>query len=82
MIENIRKSRKPILICLLSEIEGNVRTISNRNLRMIMLHTNQSDIGQLAVSGADKPPYLDLAEDKDWITGMLQLPWKREERVL
>ena len=72
MIDSIRKSRKPILRCLLSEIEDDARSISGRNLRMIMLQTNQSDIGQLSVSDADKLPYFDLAEDEDWRTGMLQ----------
>ena len=57
--------------CLLSEIEDDARSISGRNLRMIMLQTNQSDIGQLSVSDADKLPYFDLAEDEDWRTGML-----------
>ena len=72
MIESIHKSKKPILKSLLSEIDGDVRSIRGRNLRMIMLHTNQSDISQLSVSDADKLPYHDLAEDKDWRTGMLQ----------
>ena len=64
--------RKPILRCLLSEIEDNVRSISSRNLKIIMLQTNQSDIGQLSVSDADKLPYFDMAKDEDWRTGMLQ----------
>ena len=71
MIDSIRKSRKPILRCLTSEIEDDARSISGRNLRMIMLQTNQSDIGQLSVSDVDKLPYFDLAEDEDWRTGML-----------
>ena len=57
--------------CLLSEIEDDARSISGRNLRMIMLQTNQSDIGQLSVSDADKLPYYDMAEDEHWRTGML-----------
>ena len=58
------------MICLLSEIEDYVRSISSRNLRMIMLQTNQSDIGQLFVSDAYKLPYFDMAKDENWRTGM------------
>ena len=39
MICSIRKSKKPILRCLLNEIERDVRSISGRNMRMIMLQT-------------------------------------------
>ena len=72
MIENIRKSKKSILRSLLSEIEYDVRSNTGRNLRMIMLHTQKSDISELSVSDADKLPYFDLAEDEDWRIGMLQ----------
>ena len=71
MINSIRKSKKPILRCLLSEIERDVRSTSGRNLRMIMLQTEQSDISEVEVSDADKLPYLDLPEDDDWRTGMI-----------
>ena len=71
MINSIRKSKKNILKCLLSEIERDVRSISGRNLRMIMLHWDKYDISEVSVSDADKLPYLDMAEDEDWRTGML-----------
>ena len=71
MINSIRKSKKNILKCLLSEVERDVRSISGRNLRMIMLQREKSDISELSVSDADNLPYHDLAEDEDWRTGML-----------
>jgi hypothetical protein len=71
MINSIRKSKKNILKCLLSEVERDVRSISGRNMRMIMLQREKSDITEVSVSDADKLPYHDLAEDEDWRTGML-----------
>ena len=47
MINNIRKSKKPILRCLLSEIERDVRPTSGRNLRMIMLQTKNLTLVKL-----------------------------------
>ena len=83
MISNIRKSKKPILRCLLSEIERDARSTTGRNLRMIMLQTEKSDISDIQVSDADKIPYHDLAEDEDWRTGMiLHLLEERREAPL
>ena len=83
MICSIRKSKKPILRCLLNEIERDVRSISVRNMRMIMLQTEKSDISDVEVSDADKLPYYDLAEDEDWRTGMIHhLLEERREALL
>ena len=56
---------------MLSEVEHDVRSISGRNLRMIMHQREKSDISEVSVSDADKLPYHDLAEDEDWRKGML-----------
>ena len=65
MINSIRKSKKNILKCLLSEIERDVKSISGRNLRMIMFHRDKSDINEVSVSDADKLQYFDMAKDED-----------------
>ena len=57
---------------MLAEVDRDVRSMSGRNLRMIMLQRERSDISEVSVSDADKLPYFDMDEDEDWRTGMLQ----------
>ena len=56
---------------MLAEVDRDVRSMSGRNLRMIMLQRERSDISEVSVSDSDKLPFHNLAEDEDWTTGML-----------
>ena len=81
MINSIRKSKKNILKCLLSEIERDVRSISGRNLRMIMLHRDKSDISEVSVSDADKLPYSTWTRTRTGGQGCSCISWKRGGRL-
>ena len=72
MIEQIRKSRKPVLKVLLSEIERDARSTTGNNLRMLMLNSDRSDICQIQLTDADTLPYHDLPEDEEWRAEMLK----------
>ena len=51
-----------------------------KNLRMLMIHADKSDINQLQISDIDSLPYFDLAEDEEWRLEMLKhLLEEREE---
>ena len=79
-IDKLRKSKKPILRVLLSEIQHDVRSNTGRNLRMLMLHTDKSDISQIVMSDAENLPYFDMAEEEEWRIEMLRhLLEEREE---
>ena len=79
-IEKVRKSKKPILSVLLSEIQHDVRSNTGRNLRMVMLHTNKSDISQIVMSDAKDLPYFDMAEEEEWRIEMLGHLLEERER--
>ena len=49
MTESLRRAKKPILRALLSEIEHNARSNTGRNLRMIMMQTDKSDIREIQI---------------------------------
>ena len=72
MTEKMRKSKKPILRVLLSEIEHDVRSITGGNLRMLMIQLKKSDIRQIAPSDTESLPYFDMAEDEEWRIQMLR----------
>ena len=72
MIDQIRKSRKPVLKVLLSEIERDARSTTGNNLRMLMLHSDRSDICQIQLTDADTLPYHDLPKDEEWRAEMLK----------
>ena len=80
MTEKIKKSKKPILHVLLSEIERDVRSNTGCNLRMIMIHTNKSDISQILPSDIESLPYFNLAEDEEWRVEMLRHLLDERER--
>ena len=79
-IEKLRKSKKPILRVLLSEIQHDVRSNTGRNLRMLMLHTDKSDISQIVMSDAENLPYFDMAEEEEWRIEMLRHLLEERER--
>ena len=72
MIQQIRMSKKPILKALLSETERDARSNTGYNLRMLMLHSDRSDICQIQLSDIDALPYFDLPEDEEWRAEMLK----------
>ena len=72
MTESLRRAKKPILRALLSEIEHDARSNTGRNLRMIMMQTDKSDIREIQLSDIENIPYFDLAEDEDWRVEMLR----------
>ena len=72
MTQSIKKSRKPILRVLFSEIQDDVKSTTGRNLRMLMIHTDKSHINQLEVSDIESLPYFDLAEDEEWRIKMIK----------
>ena len=83
MTESIKKSKKPILRTLFSEIQYDVKSNTGKNLRMLMIHADKSDINQLQISDIDSLPYFDLAEDEEWRLEMLKhLLEEREEAPL
>ena len=83
MIDQIRKSRKPVLKVLLSEIERDARSTTGNNLRMLMLHSDRSDICQIQLTDTDTLPYHDLHEDEEWRAEMLKhLLEEREQGAL
>ena len=83
MIEQIRKSRKPVLKVFLSEIERDARSTTGNNLRMLMLHSDRSDICQIQLTDAETLPYHNLPEDEEWRAEMLKhLLEKRDQGPL
>ena len=83
MTESIKKSKKPILRTLFSEIQYDIRSNTGRNLRMLMIQLDKSDINQIQISDIESLPYFDLAEDEEWRLEMLKhLLKEREEGPL
>ena len=83
MTESIKKSKKPILRTLFSEIQYDVRSNTGRNLRILMIQLEKSDINQIHISDIESLPYFDLAEDEEWRLEMLKhLLEEREEGPL
>ena len=70
--EKIRRSKKPILRVLMSEIEQDVRSNTGYNLRMLMIHSNKSDIHDIVQSDIESLSYFNMAEDEEWRVEMLR----------
>ena len=63
-----KKSKKQFLTTILSEIEQDARSTTVKNLRMIMLKWDGSDIHKVHPSEMETLPYLQLAKDEEWRT--------------
>ena len=72
MIENFRKFKKQILKTHLSEIERDTRSTTGKNLRILILECDQTNISEVLSSDMDRLPYFQLAEDEDWRTEMIK----------
>ena len=81
MTESLRKSKKPILRVLLSETQYDVRSNTERNLRMLMIHTSKSDINQIQLSDIESLPYFDTAVDEEWRLEMLKHLLEEREKI-
>ena len=77
----IRRSKKPILRVLMSEIEHDVRSSTGYNLRMLMIHTNKSDIHHLVQSDIESLSYFNMGEDEEWRIEMLRHLLEERERT-
>ena len=53
---------------ILSEIEQEARSTTVKNLRMIMLKCDRSDIRKVHPSDMETLPYFQLAKDEEWRT--------------
>ena len=89
-IERINKSEKSVLQQILALVESDVRTVTGRNLRSILLLTDKSRISQLHPSDIEKVNYYGEPEQWRIVTileglqlraGELELPegWKMDE---
>ena len=72
MTESIKKSKKPILRTIFSEIQYDVRSNTGRNLRMLMIQLDKSDLNQIQISDIESLPYFDMAVDEEWRLEMLK----------
>ena len=83
MIKKMATSRKPILKMLLTEIESDVRSNTGKNLRMIMMETNKSNIHDIQMSDIDTLSYHQLGQEDEWRIEMVKyLLEKRQEHPL
>ena len=57
---------------ILSEIEQDARSTTVKNLRMLMLKCDRSDIHEVHLSDMETLPYFQLAEDEEWRTEMIK----------
>ena len=57
---------------ILSEIEQDARSTTVKNLRMLMLECDRSDICEVHPSDMETLPYFQLAEDEEWRTDMIK----------
>ena len=72
MLQKMKLSRKPILLRLLTEIELDVRSITGKNLRNIMLETSNSKIEEVDLSHIENLDYFKLGEEEEWRVEMLK----------
>ena len=88
--ERIKKSEKSVLQQILALVESDVRTVTGRNLRSILLLTDKSRISQLHPSDMEKVNYYGEPEQWRIVTileglqlraGELELPegWKMQQ---
>ena len=67
MIQSIRKSTKPILKMILSAIEHDVRSITGRNMRMIMLECGKNNIRDITIGDFEAVSYHKYDDDdEEW----------------
>ena len=66
MIQSIRKSTKPILKMILSSIEQDVRSITGRNIRMIMMESGKHNISDITVDDFEAVSYHKYDDDEEW----------------
>ena len=67
-----KKSKKQIFTTILSEIEQDARSTTVKNLRMLMLECERSDIHEVHLSDMETLPYFQLAEDEELWTEMIK----------
>ena len=72
MTDSLRRSKKPILRALLSEMQYDARSNTGKNLREIMIQTSRSDISEIQLSDIESIQYFELAEDEEWRVKMLR----------
>ena len=65
----------------MSEIEHDVRSSTGYNLRMLMKHTNKSDIHHLVQSDIESLSYFNMGEDEEWRIEMLRHLLEERERT-
>ena len=92
-VEELRKSEKPVIRKMLNLVETDVRTVMGRNLRSILLLSDQTSVHQLCTEDIDKIEYyqepelwrsLCVLEILEMRAGEADLPdgWDREEMSL
>ena len=68
-IENIRKSRKPLLRTLLKECEDDTRTVTGSNMRFLMIESGCSRMPP-SMKGVK---YHEIGEDEEWRIELIKM---------
>ena len=76
MTESMKKSKKPKLRTLFSEIQIQHWT----NSKMLMIQTDISDKNQIQISDIEGFPYFDLAKDEERRLKMISISWMQKDQ--